>query len=143
MLLPLIVLSIFDSVLGKFLICFGGTFNIHNTDPRRDAFCTRFVIYGSTHTQFRKENQEINPPCSKHCMLVVIPILELGQNHYYEFTCKHLHQVHNIVLIMCHSYLAVHFIIDGYHVQTSEQWATQFLFAMVSQIHVSIVFKKS
>ena len=143
------MLSIFDSVLGKLLICFGEIFNIHNTDLRRDAFCTRFVIHGSTYTQFRKVNQEIKSPCSKHCMLVVIPILELGQNYYYEFTCKHHHQVYSsdsqfiIVLIMCQSYLAVPFIIDGYHVQTSEQCAAQFLFAMVSQIHVSIVFQKS
>ena len=81
--------NIFDSVLAKLLISFGGTFNIRNTDPKR------FVIHESTHSQLRKKNQEINSPCSKHCMLVVIPILELGQNHYYEFTCKHHHQVHN------------------------------------------------
>ena len=36
-------------------LCSGETFNIHNTGPRRDAFCTRFVIHGSTHTQFRKK----------------------------------------------------------------------------------------
>ena len=89
------MLPIFDSVLGKLLICCGGTFNIHNTDPRRDAFCTRCVIHESTHSQFRKVNQEIKSPCCKHCMSVVLVILELGQSHYYEFTYKDHYQVHN------------------------------------------------